>query len=487
MNQSIAVFDVDGTLLRGDCLWMAALRSRGFIWQCKTAIFCLPWFILWQLRVVSTGYFKQHLIAAFGICEALNKAQVEDPLHNWLLPDLKRRLRPEALQRLRWHQARGDRVLLCSASPRPLLQPLADWLEVELLCTELELFRGHWHSKLASPNCKGPEKVRRLREHLGPLEELHIEAYGDSKGDRELLQAAAVPHYRSFCSAPNPYPASALARLLPALALAPPSRSPSLGMVPEKMRALLMKKAALTPIRSAFVLGSTSVVARALCHELAERGCRRFHLVARDPERNHSLASELESRFGASVSLEQTDLLADAALEPPRRPEVGLFDLYLITAGSLGDAELARVDAAESLQITAANYSGLLPWLLAIATPERLSQPGRLWVFSSVAADRGRPSNYTYGAAKSALSAFCEGLLLRCHGKPFAVRIIKAGFMATPMTVGKAPPMLCVSPASVARDLLRRPGRRGIEYLPWWWSPLMLLIRLLPAPFASKL
>lgn len=240
-------------------------------------------------------------------------------------------------------------------------------------------------------------------------------------------------------------------------------------------------------IRSTFVLGSTSEVANAICRELARRGCTRFHLVARNAEANQQLAAELQKRHGASVSTEQTDLLADAALEPARRPEVGEFDLYLITAGSLGEAELARDDASEALRILAANVGGLIPWITAIATPERMARPGRLWVFSSVAADRGRPSNYHYGAAKAALTALCEGLRLRCHGKPFAVRIIKAGFMATPMTVGKAPPVLCVSPASVARDLLRRPNRRGIEYLPWWWSPLMRLVRLLPAPIASKL
>ena len=241
------------------------------------------------------------------------------------------------------------------------------------------------------------------------------------------------------------------------------------------------------PIRSAFVLGSTSEVAKAICRELARQGCERFHLVARNGQANQQFASELQQHYKVVVSTEQTDLLAYASLEPTRQPEVGEFDLYLITAGSLGDAELARNDAAEAMRITAANYSGLLPWLTAIATPERLSKPGRLWVFSSVAADRGRPSNYHYGAAKAALTALCEGLLLRSHGKPFAVRIIKAGFMATPMTLGKAPPALCASPESVARDLLRRPNRRGIEYLPWWWSPLMRLIRFLPASIASKL
>lgn len=241
-------------------------------------------------------------------------------------------------------------------------------------------------------------------------------------------------------------------------------------------------------IRSAFVLGSTSTVAIAICRLLAQRGCQRFHLVARNAATNEALAAELREHYGAQVSVETCDLHCQTSLEASQLPVLpDTFDLYLITAGSLGDAEQARQDPAEALRITAANYSGLLPWLTAICTPERLRQPGRLWVFSSVAADRGRPSNYHYGAAKAALTTFCEGLLLRAQGKPFSVRIIKAGFMASPMTEGKAPALLCASPESVARDLLRRPNRRGIEYLPWWWSPLMVVIRLLPASLASRL
>jgi uncharacterized protein (TIRG00374 family) len=101
-----------------------------------------------------------------------------------------------------------------------LLQPLADWLGVELLCTELRRRDGHWQPTLTGANCKGPEKVRRLRDHLGPLEGLEIEAYGDSKGDRELLLAAERPHYRSFADQPVPYPAFSLGPLLPVVALA---------------------------------------------------------------------------------------------------------------------------------------------------------------------------------------------------------------------------------------------------------------------------
>tara|TARA_Y100001968_G_scaffold333658_1_gene398035 strand:+ start:569 stop:1297 length:729 start_codon:yes stop_codon:yes gene_type:complete len=238
--------------------------------------------------------------------------------------------------------------------------------------------------------------------------------------------------------------------------------------------------------KSAFILGSTSKVARAICIKLAKTGCKRFHLVCRDLNGNQSLIDELETFYKATVTQEENDLFSNTSINNSLIPEIGFYDLYLITAGSLGDARLAREDISEALRITSANFSGILPWLTAITNYNRLKSAGSLWVFSSVAADRGRPSNYHYGAAKAALSTFCEGLLLRCQDKPFSVRIIKAGFMATPMAID-APPSLCISPNSVARHLMRNPNRRGIEYLPWWWSLIMFLVRILPNQFAAKL
>ena len=237
-------------------------------------------------------------------------------------------------------------------------------------------------------------------------------------------------------------------------------------------------------IRSTWVLGSTSTVAKAICRELAEQGSLRFHLLARNMERNQKFADELRETYGADVSCEAVDLLDPNPLIPQLNE---VFDLYLMTAGNLGDSEKAQNDVAEAQAITQTNYTGLIPWLTAIVSPERIEKPGALWVFSSVAADRGRPSNYHYGAAKAGLLRFCEGLLLRCHSKPFAVRILKAGFIESPMTDGKAPPALCASPKQIARDLLRKPLRRGIETIPWWWKPLMSVVRRLPARVAAKL
>lgn len=217
-DQRVAVFDVDGTLLRGDCLLLAVRRSSGIIDRLLGGLILLPWMIGWKLHLLSTSRFKQATIAVFGLCEVVNRAEAEGR-EEWLLRELLTQLRPEALKRLRWHQERGDRVLLCSASPRMLLQSLADWLGVELLCTELQGEKGEWLPKLNGPNCKGPEKVRSLVRYLGQLEGLTIEAYGDSKGDRELLQLATFPHYRSFTPHPIPYPPFSFGPLLPLLAL----------------------------------------------------------------------------------------------------------------------------------------------------------------------------------------------------------------------------------------------------------------------------
>ena len=133
------------------------------------------------------------------------------------------------------------------------------------------------------------------------------------------------------------------------------------------------------------------------------------------------------------------------------------------------------------------NYSGLIPWITEIANEKRLNTQSRLWVFSSVASDKGRPSNYHYGAAKSALNKTCEGLLLRCHNKPFMIRIFKPGFITSPMTIGKAPRILCTSPENIAKTIMRQPNKRGFEYLPWWWQVIMFFIKLLPSSFLSRL
>ncbi|MDC3232480.1 SDR family NAD(P)-dependent oxidoreductase [Prochlorococcus sp. AH-716-A09] len=238
-----------------------------------------------------------------------------------------------------------------------------------------------------------------------------------------------------------------------------------------------------TKIKSVFVLGSSSEIAKEICIQLANRGCQSFHLLARDLKKNNQLIKILKEKKIKNIVQDHFDLINESEI----KKEVGQYDLYLVTPGFIGDTDLASIDIEELNKITKINYSGLLKWLIAIATPDRLNSASRLWIFSSVAGDIGRPSNYQYGAAKAALSCFSQGLFLRAYNKPFKVRIFKAGFIRTRMSIGKAPEILYLSPKKLAKRILENPNKRGIEYQPWWWFFVIKILKYLPYFLLARL
>ena len=233
-----------------------------------------------------------------------------------------------------------------------------------------------------------------------------------------------------------------------------------------------------------FVLGGTSEIANEICLSLAKRGTKRIHLISRDPIKTKSFIDKLKNLYDLTISSEEVDLLKH---NPEHKPNVGFYDLYIIAAGYLGNINLANESHLEALKIAKVNYYSLIPWIGAITTKDRINKPGSIWILSSVAGDRGRPSNYHYGAAKAGLTIFSEGLLHRCHNKPFKVRIIKAGLIYTSMSIDKAPKAFCVSKKSIVKSLLKNPFKEGIEYLPWWWFFVMKIITLLPKSLLKKL
>jgi short-subunit dehydrogenase len=124
------------------------------------------------------------------------------------------------------------------------------------------------------------------------------------------------------------------------------------------------------------------------------------------------------------------------------------------------------------------------------ATMMESQRGGCLAAISSVAGDRGRQSNYIYGAAKAGLSTFLDGLRNRMFRVGVHVLSIKPGFVDTPMTLGKINPRspLVASPDRVARDIDRALLRReNVLYTPWFWWPIMKVIRLVPEPIFKRL
>lgn len=225
MNRPVAAFDFDGTLLDGDCLLILHSLVRSPIGRLADGVQLMPALLLWKSRLRSTAWFKQVFLQRVltPALQARSPEQQQDLLQRSLANALWQRLRPEALASLAWHRQQGHRLVIVSASPHCLLQPIATRLGVELIATETTDPCCGAPIELCSANCKGPEKIRRLEQWLQqPLTSTELHAYGDSRGDRELLQHATHPHWRSFSAVDSPYPAAAYcqSRLLRLAAIA---------------------------------------------------------------------------------------------------------------------------------------------------------------------------------------------------------------------------------------------------------------------------
>ena len=210
-SRPVAAFDFDGTLLDGDCLLILHSLVRSPIGRLVDGVQLMPALLLWKSGQRSTAWFKQVFLQVLltPAMQARSAQQREHLLQHSLAHALWQRLRPEALARLDWHRREGHRLVIVSASPRCLLEPIAERLAVELIATETSDPCSGAPIELRSPNCKGPEKIRRLQQWLQePLSRAELHAYGDSRGDRELLQSAAEPHWRSFQATAHPYPAT---------------------------------------------------------------------------------------------------------------------------------------------------------------------------------------------------------------------------------------------------------------------------------------
>jgi len=241
----------------------------------------------------------------------------------------------------------------------------------------------------------------------------------------------------------------------------------------------------------ALILGAKSAIAQAIAQRLAANGSG-LVLAARDSAQLEPFAADLRLRRNAQVDLLEFDALDFDSFEPlPERvhQECGPFDLVVLVFGYLGNQQKAAQESAEGQKILHTNFTGaaLILGHLANYLEER-DRPGGIIGIGSVAGDRGRQSNYVYGAAKGGLSLFLQGLRNRLAGTPVHVMTVKPGFVDTPMTEGLEGLFLVAPPERVADDILRAFGkRRNTLYTPWFWRYIMLIIRCIPEPIFKRL
>jgi short-subunit dehydrogenase len=244
-------------------------------------------------------------------------------------------------------------------------------------------------------------------------------------------------------------------------------------------------------MRKILIIGATSAIAEAAARIFATRGDALF-LVARNAEHLRAVVADLNIRGAAradSATLDVTDFAAHEAVIEKAEGDLGGIDIALIAHGTLSDQAQCEQSVDMMRREFDINALSTLALLTALASRMEARRSGTLAVISSVAGDRGRQSNYVYGAAKAAVSTFLGGLRQRLAKSGVTVLTIKPGFVDTPMTAGIANKgALWAQPDRVAAGIVQAIDRhRNIVYLPWFWRWIMLVIRHIPEPIFKRL
>jgi decaprenylphospho-beta-D-erythro-pentofuranosid-2-ulose 2-reductase len=242
--------------------------------------------------------------------------------------------------------------------------------------------------------------------------------------------------------------------------------------------------------RRVLIIGATSAIAAETARVFAAYGARLF-LTGRHSGRLDAVAADLKVRGAAQVEtalLEVTDISRQAGVVEAAFAVLGGLDAVLIAHGTLPDQRRCEESVAETVAALEVNFTATIALLTLLANRFEAARQGCIAVIASVAGDRGRQSNYVYGAAKGGVERFLEGLRNRLFRSGVAVITIKPGFVDTPMTAGVAKNPLFASPRRVGRAIYRAiEARRSVVYIPWFWRPIMFMVTALPESIFQRL
>ncbi len=245
-------------------------------------------------------------------------------------------------------------------------------------------------------------------------------------------------------------------------------------------------------MRNIVIIGATSSIAEHCARLWTKQGDVTLTLVGRDAQRTERVAADLLIRSNyAEIRVVITDFLSPSSIKATadQIAQKGVIDIILIAHGSLPDQHDCEQDLNKAH--SALEVNAISPVLFAEAFADHLAKAnhGTLAMIGSVAGDRGRKSNYIYGAAKGLVTRYAQGLQHRFHNSGVRIILIKPGPTDTPMTSQiKAAGARLAPVDQVASDIVKGiESGKPVIYTPAIWQLIMSIIRHLPATIFNRL
>jgi len=193
---ALVLFDFDGTITTDDSLIKFirfVVGDTKFIWG-MTLLF--PILTAYKLKLLPNYKAKQYMFSYFF--KGMNEEKFMQVANEYSLKHINTILRPKAMEKIAWHKEQGHKIVIVSASIECWLKPWCDENDLNLIATKIEMKNGIVTGRFKTKNCYGIEKAVRVREIYNLDDYDHIYAYGDSRGDTELLELAHTKNFRAF-------------------------------------------------------------------------------------------------------------------------------------------------------------------------------------------------------------------------------------------------------------------------------------------------
>ena len=231
------------------------------------------------------------------------------------------------------------------------------------------------------------------------------------------------------------------------------------------------------------VIGATSAIAKATARLYADRNAELF-IIGRNEERLQELMCDLQIRSTSPVGRRVLDVTKQKEHEDAIEQAYDFLehiDVALICHGSLPDQEACESDYEMAEKEITINGLSVVSLLTLLARKLKDQRHGILAVITSVAGDRGRQPNFVYGAAKSMVSTYLQGLRGNLH--PFNVHVvdIRPGLVDSPMTAHFKKGPLWTAPELVATKIVSGiDSKSHTVYVPSYWRIIMAVLRSIP-------